>query len=46
MPQSKTEGYIMVFEITEDLKFDHDLNKKQSIFVIYTEFKDSSHMFD
>ena len=31
----------MVFESTEGLKLKHDQNKKQSIFVLDTDYKDS-----
>ena len=37
-------GDSMVFKSTEGLKFMHDQNKKQSIFVLDTDYKDSRHL--
>ena len=44
-PQSKAEGHGIDLKITEGLLFNYNPNKKQSIFVLYTKFKDSNHVF-
>ena len=45
VPRSEAEGHSMILRLPRAYNFNFDSNEKQSIFVLYTQFKDSSHIF-